>query len=608
MSISKLSPLSTPTLSYHGGAKLTKSNALEPATGNLQAAAAPALALKTPSSTATSFSLVTSQVMSRSAFSTTYLNADGTQTQESSVTPMNFQSSDGTWAPIVTTVTRNVLGGYSDPDQPLSPTFGSSTLGSSDLTVSANGDPVTFNLVGADASDAGAPSSADLGTDSSDAGSAVAYKDIQPGIDLLDQVTPSGVNQSLVLGSAPTSADPSWTWDIHAPGLTLSKGDRGEVDFKDANGTLQLITATPTMWDSSGATGESSPASEDVPYTLAQLDDGDWAFTVTPDATWLDSSNRVYPVHIDPSPLDAAAYNETVYPGSGGTPFSGSTDVGNPNTGGNPYYRTVESYHYGSEYGEEATGAELALQYESGTTTAQSGEVYDPTGYSYSGAKGDAVASYTVSSGTSGVGYADNDEMRQLVQKWLDSGNPGSTLGILGNETPSTWTYKQLAATLVISYEDKPTVAIVHSTTSDGRPISPNGITNGPVDPVLEVSSTDPTKAGLNYTYLISTTSNPLTATGSNLVFRSPPTASQEYNVPEGTLNAHTTYLLDRAGHGRIREHGQRNGYRFRRDRQLDDRVPTIYPLGSVRLDDARRWIDRGDADAYPERSSGDLE
>jgi RHS repeat-associated protein len=186
----------------------------------------------------------------------------------------------------------------------------------------------------------------------------------------------------------------------------------------------------------------------------------------------------------------------------------------------------------------------VQLDYLTGTTNAENGWVYDPTGSSYAGAKGTAEEGYTISSGSSGYGIADGKALTALVQQWADTSSSGKKLGILGSETAGSYTYKGVEATLEATYESKPTVTIVNGDlTPDGRPMSPNGITNGPVDPVFEVASTDASGAGLDFTYYISTTSDPLTATGSDLVYKSPATSSSVFNVPSSVgLAADTTY------------------------------------------------------------------
>jgi hypothetical protein len=344
ISVGSLKPLPVPTAKYHGGVPLSSKSALLPAGGDVAAAPAPALSFPKPSS---SFNAATSTVASRSAFDTIFANADGTQTEQSSVLPMNVQKPDGSWVPVSTTVSRDLAGGFSAPDQPLSPTFAPSTGGDgSDYSVTVGGSTVSFNLVGAASSVAASPSSVDLGSQGGSAASGVAYKNVQPGTDLVYQVTNAGVDESLVLAAPPSSVKPSWTWDIHAPGLSLSKGAQDEIDYTDADGVVQLVTPIPAMWDSSGVAGVSGPVITNVPYTLSQLADGDWSFTIAPDAGWLDSADRVYPVFVDPSGLTGPSADENAYE-SNGTHLTGVTYVGNSRASSeNTYWRTVESYDY----------------------------------------------------------------------------------------------------------------------------------------------------------------------------------------------------------------------------------------------------------------------
>ena len=537
LTVAQLPPLPVPPPQVQGGSALTADGGIRDSAVSVLSAPRPPKAF-TPKDAKSSFNAFTSSVASRSTFDTIYSNADGTQTEQSSAEPMNFQNATGAWTPINTTVSQVSSGGFTVDDHPLSPQFAAKSGGSSDYSVAAGSAVVSFSLVGEGSVAAATPSATDLGERGGPVKSAVEYPGVLPGQDLVYQVTKTGVDESIVLGTASSTA-PSWTWDVHAPGLTLTTVD-GDIDYTDAKGVVQLVTPIPTMWDSSGVTGEAQPVITNVPYTLAQAKDGDWTVTLTPDPTWLSSPDRVYPVFVDPSTLDADSTGERSFE-SNGTEVDGVTWMGNSRAGGDTYWRTVESYPYSGVFGDEVLGADLVLSYAgSGTTTAQPGTVYAPTGYAYSDL-GPNLAAFTVTSG-SGYGVASSAALTSQIRGYVDGGVSGRALGILGNEVAGSYTYKSLDATLQIEYESKPTVTRATETLPDGIVTSPNmGAGTGPANPVLQVTATDPSGGGLNYVYYISTTSSP--TTDSSPTWKSSPTSSDIVSKPSSVhLVAGTRY------------------------------------------------------------------
>ncbi|MCU1471033.1 MAG: hypothetical protein JWQ39_2182 [Glaciihabitans sp.] len=523
----------------HPGSALTSTGGVGAGAADVSTKPAPALKFSNPSSLHNGYSATFSAVTKRTTFTTTYANMDGTSTVASSYQPINFQKSDGSWAAISKTVSVAPDGSYSDSSQPLSPSFEATSGGSSQYSVQAGGSTVSFGLAGASSVAAGAASSADLGPFGGASSSAVAYQGVLPGTDLVYQVSNSGVDESLVLAAAPTTGQ-SWTWHIHAPGLTLSKDGQDNIEFTDTSGAVQLVTPVPAMWDSSGVPGMSESPIVNVPTALLQGPDGDWSLTLSPSASWLASPDRVYPVYVDPSSLTSSATTLNAYE-STGAHLTGVTYVGNSRSSStDTYWRSVEQFPYSSMYGKEITNADLLIQYGgTGTTLQQDGEVYQPWSYSYDSIRNNE-ASYTITAGTSGYGEANSTALRKLTQGWVDSGNSGNALGIRGAETPGGYTYKSVAATMYYSYEAKPTVTAVQEATNDGTTTSPEGGLVGAVQPTFEVNHTDPAGAGLNYKYIVSTTSNPATDTSPD--WSSSLTTSDILTVPAGALAQNTTY------------------------------------------------------------------
>jgi RHS repeat-associated protein len=277
------------------------------------------------------------------------------------------------------------------------------------------------------------------------------------------------------------------------------------------------------------------------------LADGDWAVTLTPDAAWLSSPDRVYPVYIDPS-IHSDATGERAFE-STGTEVDGVTYIGNSRAGGDTYWHTSETYPWSSIFGYAVTGVALVVTYAgAGTTTAQPGSVFVPTSYSYDDV-GTHLAGFTVPDGGTGTyGVAQSTALTDRIRGYINAEHSGDTLGLKGNEVAGSYTYKDVDVQLQIGYEDKPALAITTSTLADGIVTSPNeGAGTGPADPVFQVSPTDPSKAGLNYVYYISTTTNPVT--DSTPVWKSSPTSSDIIHVPSSVhLTPGTRYYWEATG------------------------------------------------------------
>lgn len=152
-----------------------------------------------------------------------YDNTDGSKTAQFSTDPLNVQKSDGSWTPVNTAVKKDSSGSYSVTDHPLSPKFaGKSGAPSADYQVSSAGHTVSFSLEGEKPKTAGRATAVQRRISGGSSGSSIAYAGVESGVDLAYEVTAGQVKETLILNHAPSSAAPSWSWDVHAPGLSLT--------------------------------------------------------------------------------------------------------------------------------------------------------------------------------------------------------------------------------------------------------------------------------------------------------------------------------------------------------------------------------------------------
>lgn len=227
--------------------KNSKSNEGSPALNLAPAVAAPAVKLTAPktASMPSPFAIPKSVGPNESD----YVNGDGSITREISPTPMNVQNSDGSWTPAQSAVSANATtGGFAAANNPLHPSFAAKAGTGKDFTVNSGTHAVTMSLVGAAAVPAARPST--KGVQSREKGltadaaataatSTVTYSSVKPGEDLDYQVSASQVKETLVLDAAPAAGEQSWTWRVHAPGLTMSRSVFSSFDLTDAAGVVE---------------------------------------------------------------------------------------------------------------------------------------------------------------------------------------------------------------------------------------------------------------------------------------------------------------------------------------------------------------------------------
>jgi RHS repeat-associated protein len=542
--VSSVPPLPVPTAKVSGpSSKAT--GAAAPAADLVAVPPKPPVVLSAPSSRS-AYDPKTSVPISYGANDTIYKNSDGSETKEVSQTPLNVKQPDGSWAPATTTISQNITtGAFAVANNPLSPTFAKTLGAGADFTANSGTDPVSVDLLGAASASAITPSASvlhaedeGLGTNQSAVSSALEYPGVFSGQDLQYQVTASEVKETLVLNAVPSAALSSWTWLIHAPGLTMSQSDRGSLNFTDTNGVVQYSIPDPIMWDSSGVAGQSEPALVDVPFRFAQTADGDWALTVTPDRSWLTDPARVYPVSVDPT-LTVGPTPYTAYE-SNGTVIANVINVGNSRAGGDTYWRSVVYFQYNNLEGASATNwadeitpnSCIAARYLSGTANLYTGYALHATAWSFGGTDGTELTSWAATSG--GTAYCAPGVSGEY-QSWINAGTDAGTLMYVGDEQAGLYTYQQIATALYLNNEPAPVVT----------PVAPSPPNNGrgATMPTLAVSLTDPTTAAQNVTFNVYSSSN--TATIPVYSVTTSGTTAASLQVPKGVLTPGAQYWWD---------------------------------------------------------------
>ncbi|WP_345074806.1 LamG-like jellyroll fold domain-containing protein [Phytohabitans flavus] len=250
----------------------------------------------------------------RQAHERVYDNADGSQTTEFSLSPLNYQDRDGTWQPIDNDLVASPGGaGWHNAadgvDVRLAPRADDVQLAQVTLDGSTE---LAFGLAGA------AASAGRLGRDG------VTYAQVRPGVDLRLAAQAGGVKETLVLHSA--GAPHSYLFPLRLRGLTASL-DGGQVVLTDQAGQRRAVIPAGYMLDAGTAT--TGPAmSTGVTYRLV-TEAGGPALRVDLDSAWLRHPDRRYPIEVDPTvgpPVDAIGSDTSMYV-HGGSSTSGSSEL-----------------------------------------------------------------------------------------------------------------------------------------------------------------------------------------------------------------------------------------------------------------------------------------
>ncbi|WP_157032505.1 LamG-like jellyroll fold domain-containing protein [Kitasatospora cheerisanensis] len=224
----------------------------------------------------------------RTVNTTQYRNNDGTKTTRVYSRPINYQTGDGTWLPIDTTVTLGRDNRWRETGNSRQVSLAAQADSPSLLTYTLDdGHELSFGLAGT------------TPVRGSAAGDTVTYPLAAPQTDLVYNAIADGMKETLVLHDA--SAPTTWTFPLRLRGLTASLDGNGAVVFKDEQGAVRATIPAGSMVDAASdpRTGEGRTSSG-VTYTLTTAD-GAPALRMDLDTAWLHDPQRAFPVRVDPT-------------------------------------------------------------------------------------------------------------------------------------------------------------------------------------------------------------------------------------------------------------------------------------------------------------------
>ena len=416
----------------------------------------------------------------------TSANPDGTFTVTTSILPQRVRSG-GMWVPTDDTLKTNA-------DGTLSPI---ATLGSLVLSGGGSGPLATMDRNGHTLS-ISFPVSLPSPTVT---GNVATYLNIYPDIDL--QITSNitgGFSEILVVRTPAAARNPAirtLRFAYSSGDLSLASDAQGALHARDGSGRDWFSAPTPRMWDSTpGSTSltvskNPSPGDAQEGYSIGAIAVGVDArgISITPDATYLNASQRNFPLFIDPAVTTVTTQSfDEVQQGCPTTSNWNSTTYGTPAAGYNSasgcigiersYFQfafptVVQTTHVISasvaldeNYSGSCSSSNAVTMYPTGKISASTTWNAQPT--KVSGYAGVANTYSAVGASKCGAAASEthNYTMTTYVQAQATAKASTATFGIFGQETSGTY-FRRFAANpkLTINYNHPPMTPSLLSTT-----------------------------------------------------------------------------------------------------------------------------------------------
>ncbi|MGV9364149.1 PA14 domain-containing protein, partial [Amycolatopsis sp. NPDC003731] len=368
--------------------------------------------------------------VSRTMFSTEYVNADGTHSVRQSNQPMNVQDEHGQWQPVQTTLETDPATKRADADNhPLSPSLATKANDAAVLQVESGGHTAGLAL------DQAAPTAAAVKGDS------VTYPEVAAGTDLDYEVTPGAVKETIKLKRPPADGRSSWKFKLTTGDLTPKLATNGAVTLADKAGVVKIVLPPIETWDSAG-NGETAPAMTGGIYTLDKAG-ADWWLTVAVDPNWLRDPKRVYPVSVDPTFTYGVTESHS-YRSDGTNCDACGLRIGNSQAKGDTYNRSVFHMDYSPLFGKTVVGARMDLT--RNTSVAGSLKTWNANLYHASAFNFNGVGGYMTSALVGDVGSFVGEGMTGFIRDRVNARDGSVFFMMIGAENPGTWTYKNLNA------------------------------------------------------------------------------------------------------------------------------------------------------------------
>lgn len=236
----------------------------------------------------------------RDEYTKVYKKSDGTYTAVMTEEPLHYLD-DGAWKEIDNSM---ILNGslYTNLSNLFNVELPKNIDENKELTVEKDGYELSFSVDNIENSSAVVENNivaSDTEIESADKAisqtqSSVTYNDIADNTNLQYIVTPNSIKENIIVSNKESVKD-IYTFTFETNGLNAEKQDDGSILFKDNNGDVKFTIPRPVMNDSNFA------FSYDIGVSVTKNANSTVTLEYTPSIDWTSSSDRVYPVTIDPA-------------------------------------------------------------------------------------------------------------------------------------------------------------------------------------------------------------------------------------------------------------------------------------------------------------------
>lgn len=247
----------------------------------------------------------------RTETSKTFRMSDGTYCLADYGFPVHYRDANNEWADYDNTLTfdetvdSDGMNGYENSLSDVGIKFAKNAKSSNLLKLTSGDYKISIGLVGSNNSksiEVYSKHAAEEGTDINSASllheltSGVLYEDVFANVDLEYIVTGSNVKENIIIKDKCDNY--SYTFELKLKNITPELTSQGELLLKDSK-TSENIMYIPAgyMYDNNGE------ASQNVTYSLSYKNGHKYELTVSADEEWINSSERAFPVTIDPTIL-----------------------------------------------------------------------------------------------------------------------------------------------------------------------------------------------------------------------------------------------------------------------------------------------------------------
>ncbi len=251
----------------------------------------------------------------RDEYTKVYKKSDGTYTAVMTEEPLHYLN-DGVWEEINNSMSLN--GNlYTNLDNLFNVEFPETIDSNENLTVEKDGYELSFSVDNIEESSAVVENDivvSDTNITVADEAiaqtqSSVTYNNVAEDTDLQYIITPNSIKENIIVFDKESVKD-TYTFTFETNGLNVEKLDDGSVVFKDETNEVKFRIPRPVMTDAALA------FSYDIIVTLIENADDTITLEYSPSSDWTNSSDRVYPITIDPAIMvenEGASWVEDTY-------------------------------------------------------------------------------------------------------------------------------------------------------------------------------------------------------------------------------------------------------------------------------------------------------